>query len=617
MKSRFWRRCYLAIAVASTPLAFAIMPASIAEAAPTTTTDAYVDRDKVEIGDTVTYTVKLTVVGGRMSATAVSSGDTPGFRIINTSQIKSSGRVRVGGAVQESISLNIEFTLLAEKLGKTRLGPGSFTIGGVDMPTPRVSVEVVEKGKAPRPPRRRDPFFDSPFFHDDSLVVPPPRPAPTEIAPQDPAAAVESLPSDPVERNAFVRIVVDRSKAKVGEPVEVKAFAYARGRPRRGFRRPPAFPGFALVELGGVDEDWNALTIGRQIWSYALIAHWDAYPLQTGAQAIEPGEALFQRMSPFDSFPDAESHDSPRVTVDVEEPPLDGRPTGYVVGDVASELQIEADATPRSTNDGHVLVTLRMRGEGRLDSLRPRLPTLVGATWTQTGDETRTNVAPAANGKPARVMGARKVTWDLAFDKVGTFDVGEAAVAVWDHRASQYATARAALGSITVSAVPSAATSASADPFPLPPARDDVGARGADRARGDRPLPWLLAFASPLLVLAAQGIARGASAMRARRAEHSARPTSRVALALTTARKERTPAAWLRALDQAIEARAEVVARAEVESSLRAALVARGVEQAEQVVELRRALETARFAGGNAPDDQAIERAIASLGAKL
>jgi hypothetical protein len=606
------RLVVLALAMGVT-VAFVARDESDAVAATSAHADASVDVTKVEVGDVARYTLTVSLSGGA-GASEADPGKIEGLRIVGTSQSVSRSPVVRNGVLENNTTQSVTFSLLAEKLGKHTLGPGSITVGGVKLPTPRLTIEVVPRGKAPRTRRPRDPFFDNPFFRDDDGGAAPPEPTrPPEVAPNDKAAAIDAVPDDPAERNAFARIVVDKKRAVVGEPVEVKLFLYVRGHPQPSVRKPPGFASWALVDLGQLDREWRAITIGRELWSYGLISHWAAYPLQTGELAIEPAEIDLSRSSPFDTFGDNETRSTPRVTVTVDAAPSDGRPNAFVEGDVAANLALEAEVTPRESKDGHVLVSLRMRGEGRLDGLRPILPTPAGGAWTPTVDEARTQVENVDAPISPKVLGARKLSWDLAFDRGADLDLGDAVVTVWNWRDRSYDAVHVALGRVHVTAKENATAVASADPFPLPAARTELGPRASGAPRGDSMLPWAIAGGAPIAVLALQGLAIRVGRMRRDRAARAATTDARLARALETARKAGDASAWMRALDLAIELRANVVARAETRAALEAALTAAGVVGHDEIVGTRAALEDARFAGAAMPPIERVERVIRAL----
>jgi hypothetical protein len=611
VKLRGWA---IAIALSGMPLLGA--PTSIAHAAPSGTYGkAQIDRSTVGVGDILEYALTVTTTGDAV-ARSPAPGNIDGFELVGSSTATHQSIVMSQGSLQNTTSVTVTYRLRAETMGVHVLGPGKMFVDGDPVKTPSVTVSVVAAGKAPPPPKKNDPdpFFDDPFFggggHDDE---PPNVP---NVAPVDPMAAVDGLPIDPIERNIFVRLVPNDRRPIIGQQVTTKLFVYTKRHPRISVKRPPAFAEFATIDLGQLDHEWHPITIGGESWAYADIGAFAVFPLKSGSLTM--GAAEIEYSEAFS--PGSREAQSKEVTVEAIEPPVDGRPPGYVLGDVAAELEMNAEISPREVQDGHALLTLKLRGKGRLEPLRPILPTLPGVTWTSTGDDSKTELDGTA------VRGMRKVTYDIAFDRAEAIDLGEAFLHVWDPREKHYATVRTSLGRVRVITAIPASTAGAASPLSqLPPPRRDAGDAGTGSSLADHGWTWGIVFGAPLMVLLAQGATLLTRRAKSRASASRERPESQAEVALREARaaekkgdRTATMAALARAVDRAVEASTGIRARSLTGAELTRALGERKVDAATsaRVTKLLSAIDSARFAGGAAPTTEEATSVIAALPAR-
>jgi hypothetical protein len=557
----------------------AVTVAAPAEAAPTVI--AEVDRNLVGVGETIRYS--LTIRSSEsITVGSVSAGNVDGFEVTGKQSSQSSTWMQQNGQFVDVATFTVTFMLRATKVGVHKLGPGRVLISGKAVNTPVQKVEVVAAGKKPR-----NPLED---FDDE------PTPTPAPIAPTDPLAAVDTPPTDPDKRMFFTRLVPSSKTAIVGEQVTLKLFVYARDPPKVFVKRPPVLPDFRHIPLGGVDKMWQKITIGDETWLYGTLEAFAAFPLRAGKLPIGPSIVETIRDLAFGKA-DQRDIESPDTEVEAVEPPAEGRPPGYVLGDVVADLTVEADVAPRIVTDGHALVTLRMKGAGRLDPLRPQLSSPPAVTWTNTGDETKTRVDALT------VVGERKLQIDAKFDRTGDLELGDAVVHVWDPKRKGYVSARSPLGKVRVNrAAETQALPGVAAPAALPPPRGAVGPSGEGASLADRPWTWSIVAGAPLAVVLAQ-LATSFARRRKQRAEALAiDPAEQARRALLEAKGDPIVAST-RALDRAVEARTGVRPRGLTRSELARALRATELE-ASLVDALLKAfdeLESARFAGGSAP----------------
>lgn len=569
----------------------------VARAAPSHSVRATVDNAYVGVGEILRYSITLRTHGA-LEVDASSPGKIDGFDLVGQSQIPGQSMIMQNGVFEQYNSFTVTYRLRAKKPGKYTLGPGKFVIGGKPMTTNPIAVEVFAGAVA------HDPLEDLLNQHFDE---PPP---PPKAEPLDPLARIDALPTSPSEREFFIRVVPNERRPVLGEQVTLKVFVYARHPPEVMPKRPPVASDFRIVGLGSIDKIWHPITISDQTWSYAALEGHAVFPLRAGKLTVGPTVVSAAFRDFFGKSGDRD-YESPSFEIEAVEPPAEGRPSGYVLGDVVGNLQVKADLTPRKVVDGHALLTLAMTGAGRLDPLRPVLPTPSGLTWTNTGDETHATVAALT------VNGARKLQVDARFDRTGDFDLGDAVVHVWDPGKRAYVSVRAALGTVHVER---AAEQAKDDPAnalpPLPPPRGVVGASGEGQTLADRPWTWGVVFGAPLAVVLTQlGVAL--TVRRKKRAEERAddpEQLARAALADARAGKD-VLANSVRAIDRALEAATNVRARGLTRSELSAALADTSLSSSlrARVVDAFEALENARFAGIEPPPLGELARLVDEL----
>ncbi len=620
--ARRLRGASLASAIAAS-CALATTPAPSALAAPTrklppgVSLEASTDRPNVELGDVVTYQLQISVSNAQpLSISGFDPGAVPGFELLGRPSTSTmTQQTLVGRAMRETTTVTIRWQLRAKSLGEHVLGPAHVGSDEATWAAPAVKVNVVARGLAPAPTR---PKAHS-FFDDDVFEPPPIAQEPDE--PVDPLAKVGELPDAPADREVFLRVVVDPSTLVVGAQTTAHVFVYAHHLAEVGLKRPPEFTDFAALELSKPEKSWKPITIAGQSWVYAKLQSFAIFPLKTGALTIGPAQIESVYADGFHMRGVEQDHDSAPVTVTATEPPEQGRPAEYRVGDVASELAVSADVAPRTSADGHAMVTVRLSGVGRLQNVEPLMPRVAGVSFTRTTDQAKT----WADG--ARVRSRREVIYDASADRAGRFSLGEARVLVWDPARSTYATASAQLGVLEAKAASAAAPSSSANAEPtleLPPPRTDPGERGEGTSLADRALIWVLVGGAPLLVLSLQGAARATRSLRRRAKSHREDPTTRAHEALREARDherrgdgKQAAACLARAIGHGVEAatRGAVHVRGMTGSELRRELPDAGFEAslAERIATTLGALEAARFAGARAPRADEVAELLTAI----
>lgn len=495
------------------------------------------------------------------------------------------------------------------------------------------TLEVVPPGTLPRRPRGFDPFrmFDpfgagSPFpqglFGPNDFDQQPnePPPVPEEYK-------VDRAP-DPI---AFLRATVTPKHPVVGEQVTVKLYTYgARGPYNAGnlvdFTHAD-FLDYSSKDDGDTNE-FVRVPIGDTIYVARKVRELQLFPLHAGQLTIGPASLTFSGGRYRANTPITRS--SLPILLDVSEPPLDGRPSGYRLGDVGN-LQLTVAVDPRKVTAGDsVGVVAKLEGTGSIPTTL-RVPEQRGVEWL---DPTHLDEVHAENGV---VRGFRAFNYVVKLQEPGDIDLGELKVSFWDPKRRAYDVAQAALGKVTVlpNLKPKPAASATPDraatePLALKPRRK-LGAFEAPPAPfTDGWRFWALLFGAPIAVaLSGLGLELGGRFKRNRsRALSSPERLAQEALKAAEAAARgseiaKTAAAAERALFLAIEAGTGIRARALLKSDLKAQLAEAGVENTtiDSALRLLDACESARFTGkaGDLPPRELHAEArklVAELGRK-
>ncbi len=578
------------------------------------------DADVVAVGDE--FHLFLQAMAGDTLPTDPSPGSTKGFQVEGMSSGPSQSITIANGRVTQKSGLNVTWTLRAEKAGSYTLGPASVMVGTTRYAAQPVRIHVVGAGQAPQrgggnPFAPFDPFkglFDT--FGEPGI-------SPQQDVPVDPRLGLDA----PRAPYSFLHATIDKTSAVVGEQVTLSVFLYVDLGEREAditdvheataddFVKRPLFDDEGTAKSVG-----NAL-IGGRVWGVKLVRKSALFPLKTGDLDIGPMSLTLVR-SRLQGDPHRLSEP---LRVHVTEPPSDGRPPGYELGNVG-DFSMTADVTPRDVEqDGAVGVTVDLTGTGNVPgAVTP--PARAGIEWLP--PEIHDKLGAAQGDK---FGGKRTFSFVVRLRKPGDIDLGELSVPFWNPDTRTYAVAHAALGAVHVK--PGAgrpAEEAQFDPFANLPAPQLARMRAqASRAHlADTPVFWLGLGVAPLAYVFAAGAWAAAASYRRKRGERKASPEAelkeRMAAADDACRNgdpKLAYAAIVRALEGATIARRGVNVRDAQSGEVSRRLSQAGVsdDAARLFEELLRACEAARFSpeagdGRSVPDRWAqAKRAIASL----
>lgn len=482
-----------------------------------------IDANEIELGDTVTYTLQAS------STTDDAPGDprlTPpaGFTLADSGMSPTHMVSIINGHRTEKHGLTAQWQLRADRLGTFTVGPASISFGGARRNGPAHRVTVVAPGQGrpkPRRPSRQpfDPFGGGsvldpfkgmfPGIDDDTA------PDPFSGIGTDPKLALDS----PRAPNAFLHATVDKTRAVVGEQVTLTVYLYEdlhahQGNPTDVHEATAT----EFVKRSLLADETRAVHAGNAIvggrpWSVKLVRKNALFPIKPGTLSIGP-------MSLTLSGARGGLRESETLSVEVTEPPVANRPSGYQIGDTG-DFSLSATTAPHSIDQhGTVGVTVELRGNGNMPSTL-RTPEITGVEWLE--PQTRDSLGPVSNDK---FGGTRTFVYVVRIHKEGSVDLGEIRLPFFDPQTRRYEIARAALGIVQVRKASGRDAGVDVDEplFPnLAKARAALEGKHVDAFLTERPLYWGALFGMP--VACAAGIALTTVMRKARERRANAAPS--------------------------------------------------------------------------------------------
>lgn len=576
----------------------------------------WLDTDTIEVGQTAQLTLQATSENDKPHDPELAAAS--GLVVRLTGEMPTHMSFNFNGVRSEKHSLTVTWQIRAAKTGTYTIGPATIAVGAARYASKPLKLTVVPAGTAPRfDPRGGgggggnpfDPFkgFFGPDFDDDPFKALEPR------LETDPKLA---LPT-PLGAVAFLHAFVDKKRVVVGEQVTFTVHLYIDAGERepelRDVHEAPA-PDFARKSLQ--DNDTQAghvglAQVGGKVYAVKLLRKSALFPLKAGELDIGSMTLSVAKTRGANGLRSSES-----LKVVVVDPPLAGRPAGYVVGTVG-KMKLAAEVTPRETPaGGAVAVDVELAGTGNLPASLS-VPVIAGVEWLEP------QIVDKLGRDGDRYGGKRTFSYVLKLHKPGTIDLGHLALPFYDPDTGAYDVARASLGTVLVTpGRDQKADDAAPELLPgLPAARKGLeGDHGARAWLADSPLFWLGLGATPLAWLVAAGARASARRVRARLAARAASPETELKLRTQAADAacktvgeigaRRATAAIAHALESATIARLGVNVRGVTGSDLAAALRERGLEDGriEELRELLRECDDVRFSPDDGHADDVVGR---------
>ena len=399
-------------------------------------------------------------IGARFSARLTISSD--GRESVSEPELKlPPGVSSFGQQISQGSTVSITWMLTASRAGKFRIGPASVLSSKGRVSDHAVTVEVVPQGTLgdKQPPlggQPQDPFSMLRGFGGMGFPSMPGFPGfgEPEQPPELPALPEGYKVERALDPIAFLRATAEPRQVVVGEQVTLSGYAYAgRGDFGAAFFAEPSRDDFLAISMG--DDDGSPklpFDLDGQRWLVSKVASYALFPLKAGKLKIGSMSIGFAGPG-YSSSPQGLLRKSRPIELDVVEPPLQGRPPGYHLGDVG-RFSLSAQVQPREVPvDGSISIIAKLEGSGNLP-FTLLVPEQAGVHFLE--PQLVEQIAP----RRGVVQGFRTFTYVVELTKPGELDLGELTLPFYDAKARTYGVARAALGRVTVtgSAKPASAS---------------------------------------------------------------------------------------------------------------------------------------------------------------
>lgn len=363
----------------------------------------------------------------RLAGQAMGSLEPPDFgnlRVIGRSGVMRSQQITstFGSRPQITIREVVAFAVLAEQPGTYRVGPARYRSGRRTTASDVLVLKVTGSGTAVDP---------------------------NATSTSGPTVAAESSDFD---RQAFVRVVVDRTEAYVGQQVTLTAYLYVNDQlPVRDARatRAPSTNGFWVQDLrtpqSRTERDHQVVRgVGFQVYVLRRLA---LFPLQAGTLEAGGTEMSVDVGDPFAAMMGQTTVLRPScrpIRIDVRPLPANA-PPGTIVG----RGTLAADVDRRSLRTGEATtLTVTVRGEGSLRDATFATPSVPGLRFEAPTIEDRIET-------PADVVGGERVLkWQVVPLVPGRHVIPELALTFFDPATSSVETQRSAAITLEVTGSP-------------------------------------------------------------------------------------------------------------------------------------------------------------------
>lgn len=600
---RFVSWCTIVVAV----VAFTMR----ARAQPAAEVTAHLSTDVVEVGEP--FTVELVAMAESDAAIDSPTLRVPGGFQAAGPRVSTRTTAHFGGG-QSVVKNGIGATwqLVASQEGTFTIPPPTVNVAGQPVTAHgSLRVRVVAVGSKPRRAPPSSPFgglFNFPFPTAPNDLFDDEREREEDMSPKARELALKREP-DPY---VFVRIATDKQRCVVGEQITLSYYVYYRTDLQLTVQREPPLGDFLRMEIDRTSgtEDAILTSVGGFRYHVKLLDQVAIFPVRAGKLSTGALSARFTGRR----FGSQElERASNEVEIDVREPPLEGRPLGYRLGDVGS-FTLTAKVSPRQTTAGEtVAVEVRLAGRGNLPAAL-KIPERTGVEW----------LTPEKNEeiglKSGKISGWRSFGYAVRLGDAGEIDLGTLALPYYDDETRRYEVAQVELGTVQVSprAGDSKAGAGGGDPR-QPSERDAFGTLATPRTERspftpaadsgvDPRLFWSFLVAPPVLVVVTTAFWAAMGKLRRRRQAKKRDPATLARRALSELRTTDDPkdraAHAERAIHLAVEASTGVKSRGVLLADLALELGRHEVAThlIDDVVDTLQACSTVRFDPSPAPE---------------
>lgn len=482
----------------------------------------------------------------------------------------------VNGRVTQLTGIHATFTLEATKQGTFTIGPLTITWAGKTLTSKTVTVTAGTRAARP------DPWAQLRNLFDDDDAKPPPE---EEF---DPKLALPAA----LGSHAFLHATIDKETAVLGEQRTLSVFLYQDAdlpSPDVLSASEPTLEGFltkSLLPPGQEPPEVGKAKVGDRRFRVRLVRKLAIFPVSGGALKVGPMRLKIRARGNGDRA-------SETFTVNVTEPPRQGRPGNYVLGTTGS-YRADCTVEPRTTKDGILGITAKLDGYGLFPD---RLPVPASQNVVFEAPEVRENLVADESG---RWGGWRSFQYVAKVGTQGTVDLGEMALPFFNPATGHYETAKCALGSVKVesAAPPAAAVLLSPLLSELPKPETSLAGTPPRTADLPRALPWV--FGIGPLALFGLGIVRAMPERKKRKLTPSERFREGVRSATEAAQEGRPKDAigeLERGLDAFVREKYELTLGAVDDATARESLGEKGVPETliAELLSFRSACTNARY----------------------
>jgi hypothetical protein len=385
-----------------------------------------VDRDVVAPGEPFGCEVTLTI--GDEQVEGYKGPDFKGVRVLSTPQFPNrSTQMSIGGGqtfVQNTYSWHYDLMVPPGSKGPVTIGGAQARVGGRALKSNAVTVRLGKSSGVPQQQQQGGmpgSLFD---LFDQKLG--------NQRVQQQPAPASSG--------DTFIRVVTDKTKVTVGEPVVAGWFLYTTERLDKFETTTEArTDGFWSEDVPSATPkgrlSYTQETVNGRPYQVALLVQKALFPLREGKLTITPMEAEVAQVGFFGSALRTQKLKADTVTIEVSPLPREGQPAGFDVSNVGKySLAARADRTTVSVGEA-VTISLDVKGVGNVRKVHvPAVPTPEG--WKSYPPKETVELDTAAGG-----VGGTKTTEVLLLpERPGTVMIPAVEMATFDYEAKRYVT---------------------------------------------------------------------------------------------------------------------------------------------------------------------------------
>lgn len=334
------------------------------------------DREEAAVGDTFTYTVSVSSTESvgveKPNLTIV-----PGLELLNqwTGSETRSSFANGKFAVQRTQAFNYLFEV--NKTGEIVMPPVTVTVDGKTYTSNEAKIKIVNQGQQAKNQRRQQQQDEMDEVEDLFSMFLQRRGIPNGALPR---GGNPNVPPPKGDEAFFIRAVVDKEKAYVGEQVTVSWYLYTRGQIRDlDTLKYPTLSGFWKEEIEMATRlNFEQEVINGVPYQRALLVSYALFPIKAGTAKIDGYKARCTVIAPTAfgfAQPYVYTKVSPDIQIQVADLPMEGRPEHFSGAVGSFRVKANLDQTTVPANQP---VSLKIRFEGHGNAKRIDLPSV---TW--------------------------------------------------------------------------------------------------------------------------------------------------------------------------------------------------------------------------------------------